>query len=87
VVEEFSDRPVAAESRFRHHVSPCGICGGQIDNEMGRSPSISGFPSQNNSTNVPYLSSYSVALTGRTNGRDLRTFQTAMLFRKSVIIG
>ena len=59
----------------------------KVTNGIDRSASTSGFPSQNNSTNSPYLFSSTVALSGRTKRRDLRTFLKAMLFRKSVNIG
>jgi hypothetical protein len=67
-----SRRAVAAQSRFRALVSPCGICGGQSGTATGFSPSYSVFPYQYNSTVSLY---YHVSSEGLTIGPLEAAFQ------------
>jgi hypothetical protein len=53
MAQAVSRRPLAAETRVRSWVGPCGICGGQSGTGTGFSPSISVFPYQFHSTGAP----------------------------------
>jgi hypothetical protein len=61
--------------RIRSQVSSCEI--------YGKQRFLSEYFGQYHSTNAPYSSHLYVAVTKRTNGRSLRTFEKARLFRKS----
>ena len=86
--QEVIRRPVTAEARIPSQVSPCGTCSEQsgtgrglfLSKYFGFSPVI---------INAPTLRTHHLnfTLTRRTNGRNLGTFERAILFRKSGRIG
>jgi len=64
-------------------VSPRATGGGQCGTGTGSYPSISLLPFQYHSSNDTYSFHLHVAVTSRTKGRKLGTFQKALIFRKS----
>lgn len=88
MAQSVSRRPYTAETGIRSQVSACQIGGGQSGIGRGLCPSTSVPPSQYRCTIGAYAPSHlNVALSGRTNGRSLGTFNKAVLFRKSRSIG
>jgi hypothetical protein len=76
-------RPLTAEARVQFQVSRFEICGRQSATGTGFYPSTSVF-SGNISQPMLHTHLYlHVAVTGKTNGRGLGTFQKAMLFQNS----
>ena len=76
-----SRRPLTAEAQFRSQTSSCEIFVGHNGTGTGFSPSISVSPV---SIIQPLLHTHfhlHVALTRRTNGRSMGTFQKDNLFR------
>ena len=71
---------LTVEARVRSQVGPYEISGGQSGTGAGFFPSNSVFPRQYHSTTYLHLH---VAVTSRTNGQSLGTFQSATLFPKS----
>ena len=83
MAQAFSRQPFTAETGVRSQVSPCQICGGESVSGTGPCPGTPVSPCQYRSAIAPYASSHlHAAVTRRTNGRSLGTFQNAMLYRK-----
>jgi hypothetical protein len=83
----FKRRPLNEEAQVQFQVSPCAICCAQSVTLTGFTPGTSVSPV---SVIPPMLHTdlqLNTTLTKRTSGRNLRTFQKAMLFRKSGTMG
>jgi hypothetical protein len=85
MVEEVKGTPFVAASRFRHHVIPCEIYGGQMGWIVLQVLLV--FPLRIIPRTFRTYFHLPLLLPEGQKGRKLRTFQTAMLFRKLVSIG